>query len=104
MYDGENAREFAIAQNNNLKLAALMDADTSRALVIQESLSEVSRYRKTIISREFGDWTTTILKCWRGVLSTLRNDATELVDLDIYIPSFVKLSRCGSSTEYCRFA
>jgi uncharacterized LabA/DUF88 family protein len=57
-----------LATNNNQKLAVLIDADNAQASVIQELLSEVSRYGTATIKRAYGDWTTTNLKSWKEVL------------------------------------
>ena len=57
-----------MATNNNQKLAVLIDADNAQASVIQELLSEVSRYGTATIKRAYGDWTTTNLKSWKEVL------------------------------------
>ena len=57
-----------MATNNNQKLAVLIDADNAQASVIQELLSEVSRYGTATIKRAYGDWTTTNLKGWKEVL------------------------------------
>ena len=57
-----------MAVNNNQKLAVLIDADNAQAAVIQELLSEVSRYGTATIKRAYGDWTTQNLKSWKEVL------------------------------------
>jgi uncharacterized LabA/DUF88 family protein len=57
-----------MANNNNQKLAVLIDADNAQASVIQELLAEVSRYGTATIKRAYGDWTTTNLKGWKEVL------------------------------------
>lgn len=57
-----------MAINNNQKLAVLIDADNAQAAVIQELLSEVSRYGTATIKRAYGDWTTQNLKSWKEVL------------------------------------
>lgn len=57
-----------MANNNNPKLAVLIDADNAQASVIQELLFEVSRYGTATIKRAYGDWTTTNLKSWKEVL------------------------------------
>jgi uncharacterized LabA/DUF88 family protein len=60
-----------MANNPNLKLAVLIDADNAQASVIQELLAEVSRYGTATIKRAYGDWTTTNLRSWKDVLHTL---------------------------------
>jgi uncharacterized LabA/DUF88 family protein len=57
-----------MAVNTNQKLAVLIDADNAQASVIQELLSEVSRYGTATIKRAYGDWTTQNLKSWKDVL------------------------------------
>ena len=56
---------------NNQRLAVLIDADNAQASVIQELLSEVSRYGTATIKRAYGDWTTTNLRGWKDVLHKL---------------------------------
>ncbi len=60
-----------MATNANQRLAVLIDADNAQASVIQELLSEVSRYGTATIKRAYGDWTTTHLKSWKDVLHTM---------------------------------
>ncbi len=60
-----------MATNANQRLAVLIDADNAQASVIQELLSEVSRYGTATIKRAYGDWTTTNLKSWKDVLHTM---------------------------------
>lgn len=60
-----------MANNDNQKLAILIDADNAQASVIQELLAEVSRYGTATIKRAYGDWTTTNLKGWKDVLHTM---------------------------------
>jgi len=59
-----------MAVNTNQKLAVLIDADNAQASVIQELLSEVSRYGTATIKRAYSDWTTQNLKSWKDVLHT----------------------------------
>ena len=68
LYDDGKEREDPIATTKNQKLAVLIDADNAQASVIQELLSEVSRYGTATIKRAYGDWTTTNLKGWKEVL------------------------------------
>lgn len=60
-----------MAQSNNQRLAVLIDADNAQASVIQELLSEVSRYGRATIKRAYGDWTTSNLKSWKEVLHAI---------------------------------
>ncbi len=57
-----------MAIQDNKRLAVLIDADNAQASVIQELLSEVSRYGTATIKRAYGDWTTTNLKSWKETL------------------------------------
>lgn len=57
-----------MAVNTHQKLAVLIDADNAQASVIQELLSEVSRYGTATIKRAYGDWTTQNLKSWKDML------------------------------------
>ena len=50
------------------RLAVLIDADNAQASVIEELLAEASRYGTATIKRAYGDWTTTNLTSWKGVL------------------------------------
>jgi uncharacterized LabA/DUF88 family protein len=60
-----------MATKDNAKLAVLIDADNAQASVIQELLAEVSRYGTATIKRAYGDWTTTNLTQWKGVLHAM---------------------------------
>lgn len=53
------------------KLAVLIDADNAQASIIQELLSEVSRYGTASVKRIYGDWTTDKLKAWKSVLNKM---------------------------------
>ncbi len=53
------------------KLAVLIDADNAQASIIQELLSEVSRYGTASVKRIYGDWTTDRLKAWKSVLNRM---------------------------------
>jgi len=53
------------------KLAVLIDADNAQASIIQELLSEVSRYGTASVKRIYGDWTTDKLKAWKSVLNRM---------------------------------
>ncbi|MCZ4314065.1 NYN domain-containing protein [Comamonadaceae bacterium G21597-S1] len=57
--------------NNNHRLAVLIDADNAQPSVIQELLAEVSRYGTATIKRAYGDWTKSHLKGWKDVLHAL---------------------------------
>jgi uncharacterized LabA/DUF88 family protein len=53
------------------KLAVLIDADNAQASIASELLGEVARYGTATIRRAYGDWTTTNLAGWKGVLHNL---------------------------------
>lgn len=53
---------------SNQKLAVLIDADNAQASIIQELLTEVSRYGVASIKRAYGDWTTPNLRGWKETL------------------------------------
>lgn len=53
------------------KLAVLIDADNAQASVAQELLTEIARYGIATVRRAYGDWTTTNLTTWKGVLLDL---------------------------------
>ncbi|MBN8708943.1 MAG: Maebl [Verrucomicrobia bacterium 61-8] len=50
------------------KLAVLIDADNAQASLVNEMLSEISRYGTATIKRAYGDWTTPQLSGWKSVL------------------------------------
>lgn len=58
---------MAIKQNSN-RLAVMIDADNAQASLVQELMSEISRYGTATIKRAYGDWTTTHLVQWKSVL------------------------------------
>lgn len=60
-----------MANNPNLKLAVLIDADNAQASIIGELLAEVSRYGTATIKRAYGDWTTQNLRSWKDVLHSM---------------------------------
>lgn len=55
-------------KTNNDRLAVMIDADNAQASLVQELMSEVSRYGTATIKRAYGDWTTPNLGSWKGVL------------------------------------
>lgn len=57
-----------MATTDNDNLAVLIDADNAQAAIVHELLVEVSRYGTSSVKRAYGDWTTTSLKSWKGVL------------------------------------
>ncbi|WP_119967093.1 NYN domain-containing protein [Simplicispira lacusdiani] len=58
---------MAIKPNSD-RLAVMIDADNAQATLVQELMSEVSRYGTATIKRAYGDWTTPNLAQWKGVL------------------------------------
>ena len=56
------------SKNNSDRLAVLIDADNAQAALVQELMSEISRYGTATIKRAYGDWTTTNLAAWKDVL------------------------------------
>jgi uncharacterized LabA/DUF88 family protein len=55
-------------KNGNDRLAVMIDADNAQASLVQELMSEVSRYGTATIKRAYGDWTTPNLSQWKNVL------------------------------------
>jgi uncharacterized LabA/DUF88 family protein len=53
------------------RLAVLIDADNAQASVVQELLTEVSRYGTATVKRAYGDWTTPNLRSWKEHLHKL---------------------------------
>ncbi len=54
--------------NENQKLAVLIDADNAQAAICAELLAEIAKYGTASIKRAYGDWTTTHLKGWKAHL------------------------------------
>ncbi len=54
-----------MADNENSKLAVLIDADNAQASVCSELLAEISKLGLASVKRAYGDWTTTNLKSWK---------------------------------------
>jgi len=50
------------------RLAVLVDADQGQQGVIEELLTEISRYGTATIKRAYGDWTTPNLQGWKDVV------------------------------------
>jgi uncharacterized LabA/DUF88 family protein len=50
------------------KLAVLIDADNTRALIIEGLLAEVAKYGVASVKRIYGDWTSTNLRSWKDKL------------------------------------
>jgi len=57
-----------MAENDNLRLAVLIDADNAQAAVFPELLAEVAKYGTAHTKRAYGNWTTTNLQSWKNLL------------------------------------
>ena len=57
-----------MAENENMKLAVLIDADNAQASTCSELLAEIAKFGIASVKRAYGDWTTTNLKGWKGHL------------------------------------
>ncbi|MDZ4099979.1 MAG: NYN domain-containing protein [Methylophilaceae bacterium] len=77
------------ADNNNPRLAVLIDADNARASIIEELLAEIANLGTANIKRIYGDWTEPNLGSWKETLlkhsiqpiqqfrNTVRKNATD---------------------------
>lgn len=52
-------------ENENKKLAVLIDADNAQASICSELLAEIAKFGIASVKRAYGDWTTTNLKGWK---------------------------------------
>ena len=57
-----------MAENDNDKLAVLIDADNAQATSCPELLAEISKFGVASVKRAYGDWTTTSLRGWKSHL------------------------------------
>ncbi|MFH0847045.1 MAG: NYN domain-containing protein [Chloroflexota bacterium] len=57
-------------QDENRRLAMLIDGDNIQSSLIKEILAEASRYGLIRIKRIYGDWTADNMKPWKEVLQT----------------------------------
>jgi uncharacterized protein (TIGR00288 family) len=57
-------------QNENHRLAMLIDGDNIQASLIKEIIVETSRYGLISIKRIYGDWTADNMKSWKEVLQS----------------------------------
>jgi hypothetical protein len=55
-------------ENNQKKLAVLIDAENTQASIIEALLAEIAKYGVASVRRIYGDWTTTLLRGWKDVL------------------------------------
>jgi uncharacterized LabA/DUF88 family protein len=53
---------------NQDKLAVLIDADNTQAVIIEGLLAEVAKYGVASVKRIYGDWTSTNLRSWKEKL------------------------------------
>jgi len=53
---------------DQLKLAVLVDADNTQASIIEGLLAEVAKYGVASVKRIYGDWTNTNLRSWKDKL------------------------------------
>ena len=54
--------------DNNKKIALLVDADNAQAAIFAKLLAEVTKFGICSIKRAYGDWTTNHLKSWKEIL------------------------------------
>ncbi len=55
-------------QNEQLKVAVLIDGDNAQASLLPQILAEVSKMGLITVKRIYGDWTTTNMNSWKGSL------------------------------------
>ena len=53
------------SENNQAKLAVLIDADNTQPAIIEGLLDEVAKYGIASVKRIYGDWTSTNLRSWK---------------------------------------
>jgi uncharacterized LabA/DUF88 family protein len=56
------------AETKQDKLAVLIDADNTQAVIIEGLLAEVAKYGIASVKRIYGDWTSTNLRSWKEKL------------------------------------
>jgi uncharacterized LabA/DUF88 family protein len=59
---------FAENSANQDKLAVLIDADNTQAMIIEGLLAEVAKYGVASVKRIYGDWTNNNLRSWKDKL------------------------------------
>lgn len=52
-----------MADNDNDRLAVMIDADYAQASLCPGLVAEIARFGVASVKRAYGDWTTTNLKC-----------------------------------------
>jgi len=55
-------------QNEQLKVAVLIDGDNAQASLLPQILAEVSKMGLITVKRIYGDWTTTNMNSWKNSL------------------------------------
>lgn len=55
-------------QNNDKRIAVLIDADNVSSSPIKEMMEEIAKYGNPTVKRIYGDWTKPQLTKWKGVL------------------------------------
>lgn len=54
---------------DRLKIAMLIDGDNAQPSLIQKILAEIGKHGQVTIRRIYGDWTTTQMNGWKGILN-----------------------------------
>lgn len=57
-----------MSENDNPRLAVLIDADNAQASICAELLAEIAKFGTATVKRAYGDWTTTQLTKWKNHL------------------------------------
>lgn len=57
-------------ENQQLKLAVLIDADNAQASITDGLFAEIAKYGVASVKRIYGDWTGSHLRSWKDVLLT----------------------------------
>ncbi len=55
-------------EQSQLKLAVLVDADNTQAVIVEGLLAEIAKYGIASVKRIYGDWTSTNLRSWKDKL------------------------------------
>jgi uncharacterized protein (TIGR00288 family) len=56
------------SHQGQLKLAVLVDADNTQAVIVEGLLAEIAKYGIASVKRIYGDWTSTNLRSWKDKL------------------------------------
>ena len=59
-------------ENENMKLAVLIDADNAQASICAELMAEIAKFGIASVKRAYGDWTTTSLKGWKNLYTNMQ--------------------------------